>query len=231
MQNNKPAIITKNAANIRKIIKKRGKQVDSPAEALAKLGEDGYTHVAVQSLHVIPGTEYEDLKRTVEAFNKMPKGIEVAKLSTPLLFSDDDNKNLADFIDNKFKTTIDKNSALLLMGHGSHHIANIYYPGFQYYLTQKSKQYYLGTIEGYPTIEQVIPQLKEKNIKKVILTTFLTVAGDHAQNDMAGDDDESWKSILEKEGFEVEIIMKGLAEYHEVVDVWIKHLEPIIRDL
>lgn len=214
---------------IRKIMKKRGKQIDSPAEALAKMGEDGFTHVSVQSLHIIPGEEYDNLKLTVEAFNKMPKGIKIAKLGTPLLFSDADNKKMAVFITTQFKNELDKKSALLLMGHGTHHASNIYYPGFQYYLSQKSDKFYLGTVEGYPILKQIIPQLKSKGIKKLVLTPFMSVAGDHAQNDMAGEEDDSWKSILEKEGFEIEIILKGLAEYDEIVDIWLEHLEDVFH--
>lgn len=216
---------------IRKILKKRGEQIDSPAEALAKMGEDGFTHVAVQSLHIIPGEEYENLGLTVEGFNPMPKSIQVAKLGVPLLFLDADNQKLADFIDAEFKSNLDKNSAVLFMGHGSHHAANIYYPGFQYYLSQKSDNYFIGAVEGYPMLEQIIPQLKAQKIKKVVLTPFMSVAGDHAKNDMASNEDDSWKSILEKEGIETKIVMKGLAEYDEVVEIWVEHLKEVYKRL
>ncbi len=216
---------------IRNILKKRGEEIDSPSEALAKMGEDGFTHVAVQSLHVIPGEEYENLKITVEAFNKIPKGLQVAKMGTPLLYLDSDNQSLAAFINHKFYNKLDDTSAVLLMGHGTHHQSNIYYPGFQYYLSQQSDRFYLGTVEGYPMLEQIIPVLKEKGIKKVVLTPFMTVAGDHAQNDMAGNEDDSWESILKKEGFETEVILKGLAEYDEVVNIWIGHLKKVFNEL
>ncbi|WP_421920776.1 sirohydrochlorin cobaltochelatase [Marinifilum sp.] len=216
---------------IRRILKKRGNNIDSPSEALAKMGEEGFTHIAVQSLHVIPGEEFENLKLTVNAFNKMPKGIQIAKLGNPLLFLDEDNQAMASFLDGKFADITNSKSALLFMGHGTHHAANIYYPGFQYYLQQKSDKYFLGTVEGYPMLEQIIPQLKAQKIKKVVLTPFMTVAGDHARNDMAGDEDDSWKTILEKEGFEVECILKGMAEYDDVVNIWINHLKKVYENL
>lgn len=216
---------------IRKILKKRGEQIDSPAEALAKMGEDGFTHVAVQSLHIIPGEEYENLKLTVNAFNKMPKGIKVAKLGKPLLFVHNDNEKLATFLSNKFEIKTDKKSAVLFMGHGTHHQANIYYPGFQSYLNLNSDRFYLGTVEGFPMLEQIIPRLKAHDIKKVVLTPFMSVAGDHAKNDMAGVEDDSWKSVLEKEGFETEVVLKGLAEYDEVVAIWVEHLKTIFEEL
>ncbi len=216
---------------IRKILKKRGEQIDSPAGALAKMGDEGFTHVAVQSLHIIPGEEYHNLKLTVDAFNKMPKGIQEAELGTPLLFSHSDNQKLATFITNQFIAKTGKNSGLLLMGHGTHHAANIYYPGFQYYLAEKSDKFFIGTVEGYPALEQIIPQLKAKGITKLVLTPFMSVAGVHAQNDMAGAEDDSWKSILEKEGFETEIVMKGLAEYDEVIAIWMEHLKEVYAKL
>lgn len=216
---------------IRKIIRKRGGEVDSPAEALAKMGEDGFTHVAVQSLHIIPGEEYDNLKLTVDAFNKMPKGIKVAELGTPLLFQDEDHKKLASILHEQFQGYTDPKTGVLFMGHGSHHQSNIYYPGFEYYLKQKSNQYFMGTVEGFPLLDAIIPQLKERRIKKVVLTPFMSVAGDHARNDMAGEEEDSWQTILEKEGFATEIEMTGLAEYDDVVRIWVEHLKTVYQDL
>jgi sirohydrochlorin cobaltochelatase len=216
---------------IRKIIRKRGGEVDSPAEALAKMGEDGFTHVAVQSLHIIPGEEYDNLKHTVEAFNGMPKGINVTEIGTPLLFLDHDQMQLADALHQMFNSKLNSKTAVLFMGHGSHHQSNIYYPGFEYYLKLKSDQYYMGTVEGFPMLDAIIPQLKSRGIKKVILTPFMSVAGDHARNDMAGSEEDSWQSVLEKEGFNTEIVLTGLAEYDDVVDIWIKHLKEAYQKL
>ncbi len=215
---------------IRKILKKRGEHVHSPAEALAILGEDGYTQVAVQSLHIIPGEEYENLKATVNAFNKMPKGIQRAKLGAPLLYDHEDHMKLARVIDDEFKEKIGEKKALLLMGHGTSHSANVYYPGFQYYLNQISHKYFVGTVEGFPTLEEAIPQLKKSGIKTVMLTPFMSVAGDHARNDMASDEEDSWKSLLEKEGFKVEVVLKGLAEYSSVVNIWMEHLKAVYSE-
>lgn len=215
---------------IRKILKKRGENIDSPAEALAKMGEDGFTHVAVQSLHIIPGEEYENLKLTVNAFNKMPKGIEVAKLGDPLLCSHHDNEKLAGFLSELFQPRTNKNSAVLFMGHGTHHQANIYYPGFQSYLNLNSNRFFLGTVEGFPMLEQIVPQLNKLGIRKVVLTPFMSVAGDHAKNDMAGAEEDSWKSVLEEEGFDTEVVLKGLAEYDEVVAIWVEHLKRVYEE-
>ncbi len=217
---------------IRRILDSRGEHIDSPVEALAKMGEDGFTHVAVQSLHVIPGEEYHNLMRTVMSFNPMPEGVHVARLSVPLLSYHDDNQKLVDILYDEFKNDLkDEETAVLFMGHGTEHPANIYYPGIQCYLSEKSDKMFLGAIEGFPVLDQIIPKLKARGVKKVVLTPFMSVAGEHANEDMAGSGSDSWKSILEKEGFEVEIIMKGLAEYDDVVGIWIDHLSRVYAEM
>lgn len=216
---------------IRKILKRRGEDINSPAEALAEMGEDGFTHVAVQSLHIIPGQEYDDLKHTVEAFNGMPKGIQVSKLGKPLLFTDSDSRALASFINSEYSSLVKKRSSVIFMGHGTVHASNIYYPGFQYYLNQKSDGYFIGTVEGFPTLDNIVPGLEANGVKRVTLIPFMSVAGDHAKNDMAGEGSDSWRSILEARGFKVDIVLKGLAESDDVVRVWIDHLKEIYSEL
>jgi sirohydrochlorin cobaltochelatase len=216
---------------IRKKLRSRGEKIDSPAEALAKMGEAGFKRVAVQSLHVIPGSEYVNLKKTVEAFSKMPKGLDVVKLGAPLLYHHNDIVKLSDALFQHLPSGMSKNDALMYMGHGTHHSANIYYPGMQYYLWTKKSNVFLATVEGYPELDQVIEKLEKKIIRKVWLLPFMTIAGDHAQNDMAGEEKDSWKSILESKGYSVEVVMEGMAEHKEVVQIWIDHLKAVLSDI
>jgi sirohydrochlorin cobaltochelatase len=216
---------------IRKKLKKEGKHIDSPAEALTKMAADGYTHIAVQSLHIIPGEEYENLEKTVVAFKHMPKNAKNVVLGSPLLYHAEDIKSTVDAISDILPLNIKKDEALLMMGHGTHHPANVYYAGTQHYLLQKSQNHFLATVEGSPELKDVLPKLVKQQIKKVWLMPFMSVAGDHAQNDMAGDEPESWKSQLEARGYKVEIIMKGLAEYDDIVAIWITHLKEIMNEL
>ena len=81
----------------------------------------------------------------------------------------------------------------------------------------------MGTVKGYPEIEHIIPKLKKAKIKKVVLMPFMLVAGDHAKNDLAGEED-SWKSLLQKEGFEVEVYLRGLGENPKYQDIYVKHI-------
>ena len=214
---------------IRDKLAKRGEDIPSPGEALARMSEEGFTHVVVQSLHIIPGSEFHDLVQTVNAFRGLPEGIRHLSVGTPLLNQHHDLKTMSEIVHRQF-SDLAASEALVLMGHGSNHAANAYYPAFQYYLDEVPGGSYIGTVEGYPGIDSVVKRLQKEGIEKVCLTPFMSLAGDHAQNDMAGDAPDSWKNILEEEGFEVEILMKGLAEYDEVVDVWMEHLKEAEND-
>lgn len=216
---------------IRKKLKRQGESIDSPAEALAKMGEDGFSHVAVQSLHMIPGVEYDYLLATVQAFNKMPKGIKVAILGKPLMFSHEDMNTFARVIIENIGDRRKKFDAVVFMGHGTHHMSNVYYPALQYYTSKFDKDVYIATVEGYPSITDIIPVFIEKKYKRVLLVPLMSVAGDHAVNDMSSNEEDSWKSILEKEGLDVECLLNGMAEYDNIVDIWISHLGVVMDQL
>jgi sirohydrochlorin cobaltochelatase len=219
------------SAIIRNKLKKQGKYIDSPAEALAKMGSEGFTSIAVQSLHVIPGKEFEDLKETVEAFRLIPKSTQSILLSKPLLYLSDDLKAVTETLDSILLANKKSNEAALWMGHGTHHPSDTYYAAMQYHLWQKSPLYFLATVEGCPALNEVLPKLKANKVKTVWLMPFMTVAGDHAQNDMTGNEPESWESQLKKAGVEVKVIMKGLAEYDQIVNIWINHLKETFNEL
>lgn len=215
---------------IRNILEKRGNYIDSPTEALAKMGADGFTKIAVQSLHIIPGQEFENLQKTIDAFNHIPKNAQKIVLGKPLLYHHEDIEETCAALQSVLPTERKPTDAVVLMGHGTHHASNIYYPGVQYYLWQQSPLTILGTVEGYPGLDEIISELKAKNVKAVWLLPFMSVAGDHAQNDMAGDEADSWKSQLEVAGFTVKPVLRGLAEFDAINAIWIKHLKEIMYE-
>ncbi len=86
-----------------------------------------------------------------------------------------------------------------------------------------SDNYFIATVEGEPELEDILPQIKARGFKKVILAPFMVVAGDHARNDLAGDEEDSWKSIFLKNGFEVETIVRGIGEWEEVQELFSQH--------
>jgi sirohydrochlorin cobaltochelatase len=210
---------------IRNKLAKEGKNLDSPAVALAKMADDDFTHVAVQSLHTIPGEEYHYLVQTAHAFQGKPKGLQKVLLGYPLLATADDLEKAAKAIMAVIPKDRKKDEAVILMGHGTHHPANAYYPAMQYYFWQHDPLVFVGTVEGSPSLDDVQAELKKHGVKKAYLMPFMSVAGDHAMNDMAGDEEDSWKSVLTKAGIECVPILKGTAEYDGIVDLWVDHLK------
>lgn len=208
-----------------KLAKTEGRIIDSPSIALSKMMDEGFTHVAVQSLHTIPGEEYEGLLKTAHSFEGMPKGMSRITVGKPLLYSDSDVKAAVAALISSFPAKRRPQDSIVLMGHGTPSPANIYYPASQYYFNLKGSNIYVGTVEGFPTLKNVMAKLPSPKKGKIYLIPFMSVAGDHAHNDMAGSDPDSWKSILTKAGYTCVPVMKGSAEYPAVVDLWINHLK------
>jgi sirohydrochlorin cobaltochelatase len=117
-----------------------------------------------------------------------------------------------------------KGDAVVLMGHGTHHPSNAFYAALMFQLQLKDPNIFVGTVEGYPEVDVIKEMLLKKKIKKAYLMPFMSVAGDHAKNDMAGDEDDSWKSILTQAGIQCVPILKGTAEYDSFVNIWVSHI-------
>ena len=110
------------------------------------------------------------------------------------------------------------------MGHGTEHVANELYPEMDRLFKQSGySNMHMGTVEGDFSIESFLDELKKIHPAHVHLAPFMIVAGDHATNDMSGDDEDSWKSILEKEGFSVNCTLKGLGEFPAVRNIFVRH--------
>jgi sirohydrochlorin cobaltochelatase len=208
---------------IRKKLAKQGKMLDSPEVALAKMADEGFSHVAVQSLHTIGGSEYHDLRRVVSSF-KLMGGFESIILGNPLLATQEDMERTVDAIISMIPAQRKKEEGVLFMGHGTHHPSNAFYAALMFQIQLKDPNIFIGTVEGYPELDTILPLLKKNNIRKTYLMPFMSVAGDHAKNDMASNEDDSWKSLLSKEGIEVVPVLKGTAEYDAFVDIWVDHL-------
>ena len=208
---------------IRDKLAKAGKVLDSPEVALAKMRDEKFTHVAVASLHTIAGSEYHDLRRSVGAF-KIMGGFERVILAYPLLGTQKDMERAVDAILATIPKERKKDEAVVLMGHGSHHPSNAFYAALMFQVQLKDPNVFIGNVEGFPELDTIQDLLIAKKIKKAYLMPFMSVAGDHAKNDMASDEEDSWKSVLTKAGFECVPILKGTAEYDEFVDIWVDHV-------
>lgn len=215
------------------ILKKRdGLCVDYIEEAIIKLANEGFKEVIIQPTMVMNAIEYEDIVYYATKHEDLFENIYVGR---SLLTSEQDYdlivENTESIIENEIKTSIDGDTALVFMGHGSdHHSNSAYSQLFMKYQLNNHHNIYITTVEGFPNLNDVVPLLKHKPIKKIILTPLMLVAGDHAVNDMAGDEEDSLKSILEKEGYEVIPLIKGLGEYKFIRDIYISHIENTINE-
>ncbi|BBO70305.1 sirohydrochlorin cobaltochelatase CbiKP [Desulfosarcina alkanivorans] len=207
---------------IREKLAKQGKQLDSPEIALAKMLDEKFTHVAVQSLHTIGGAEYHDLRKTVGAFRSLG-GFQKVILGYPLMATQKDMARTVDAILATIPKQRKKNEAVVLMGHGTHHPSNAFYAALMFQLQLTDSNIFVGTVEGYPDVELIKKMILKKKIKTAYLLPFMSVAGDHAKNDMAGDEPDSWKSIFTQAGIQCVPILKGTAEFDAFVDIWVDH--------
>jgi sirohydrochlorin cobaltochelatase len=206
----------------------QGKTLDSPAVALARMADQQFTHVAVQSLHTIAGSEYHDVRRVVGAFKSMGD-FESIILGYPLLATQTDMEKTVDALFDMIPADRKKEDAVVFMGHGTHHPSNAFYAALMFQAQRRDPHVFIGNVEGYPEIADIQPWLAEKNIKTAWLLPFMSVAGDHAKNDMAGNEEDSWKSILSEGGIQCHTVLKGTAEYGGFVDIWLSHLEDVLN--
>ena len=156
---------------IRKKLAERGKHLDSPEVALAKMQDEGFTHVAVQSLHTIAGAEYHDLRRTVGAFKAMD-GFQRILLGYPLLATQQDMELAVAAILKTLPKHRKKGDAVVLMGHGTHHPANAFYAALMWQLQLKDPNVFVGTVEGYPEADDIREMLVPKANQKSVFDAF-----------------------------------------------------------
>ena len=211
------------------LLRSGGKDMLSPQEALARLATEGIKEVSVLSLHVIPGAEYNNIVRYAAAFEGLPKGLERIRLAPPLLYDTDSMQAVAQALVKNLPKERQPGDAVLFVGHGTHHPAGVYYPALQYYLSTLDKNTFIGTVEGDLDLERTTAAMKTQGIKKVWLAPLMTVAGDHALNDLFGDEADSWKQHLEKNGFAVETVRKGLGEYSDLISLWVNGLKNLLE--
>lgn len=206
----------------------------TPEEAFEKLKADGYTRVAVVSLDVIPGMEYSYDSLVTKQYAKDFKEI---SLATPLMYyqgTEGEADQVVDFL-NALSSQFPKmgeHDATLIMAHGTPHPGNAYYAVIQDRIEEIGmNNVYVYSVEGRPNLDDVIPQLKAKGINHVTLMPIMMVAGDHANNDMAGDEEDSHKSILQKEGIKVDTYIHGLGENEGIRALYVQRADEAVAAL
>ena len=212
---------------------------------IGDLQDEGYTDIVVQSTHIFAGEEFTDLTSYIDGLNSittikkkfMP--FKSLLLGRPALGKSgvvhDYHKDLkigAEALAADVKLTRQNNAALVYMGHGNEFFSTGIYAEFQEAMRRQYPQtkIFIGTVEGFPALENVLDALKRAGVKKVILKPLMVVAGDHANNDMAGDSPDSWKNKIEKLGIKVIPVIKGLGENPQWVTIYVQHIKDILKD-
>lgn len=213
---------------VRKRLKAAGTAVDSPEEAFLKLKNVGIKHITIQSLHLIPGIEFDKLSKSIHEY--ADSLFEKVTIGMPLLNDQRDidlvTKSLFTIIPEKRQ----KNEAVIFMGHGSeNHASGQIYVTLNKLLSEKDSRVMLATVEGHPTFNQILEKIKTTQIKKCWLIPFMSVAGVHVRDDMAGDGDDSWKSILAKNEIESISLFTGIGEHRVIAQIWLDHLKDALE--
>jgi len=215
---------------IRAKLADQGKTLDSPAMALARMQDEKFTHVAVQSAHTIAGEEYHELVRIIGGFKAMG-AFEKIVMGDPLMTTQADMQLVVKAILENLPQARRRGEAVVFMGHGTHHPANAGYAALMYQLQLKDPNLFVGTVEGYPDVDLIREQMTDRKIKRAYLMPFMSVAGDHAKNDMAGSEEDSWASIFTRAGIQCVPILKGTAEYEGFVKIWVAHAGEALKAL
>ena len=201
--------------------------IDNVGQAMERLVADGVKDLVVQPTHVMNGFEYEEM---MEAIAPYKDSFDTFKVGKPLLTSTEDYFKVIDAIVAELPEVGEK-EAIGLMGHGTHHYANATYAALGFMCADAGyDNIFVGTVEGYPTVENVLAQLEAYGAEKVTLLPLMIVAGDHAENDMAGDEEDSWKMIIKGEGYEVDCVLKGLGEYAGIRALFLEHIREAIAE-
>jgi len=210
--------------------------ITNPLTTLAMLQEDGPRPILVQSLHITNGSEFAFLKSIVEQLNGF-KVLQEAKKPFPHLVLGEsalgvgDQANLdraAKAMESLVTRAKADGAALVLMGHGNEHLDVKSYRDFA---AAMNKMYghpvFLGLVEGSPGLDDVLAELEKAKVKKVLLAPFMLVAGDHAKNDMAGDEEDSWANQIKAKGIAVTTEVKGLGSLDAWAEIYVERLKPL----
>lgn len=219
--------------------------VKGPLATIADLQDEGYTTIIVQPTHIYFGEEYNDLTSYVDGLNAIKtikaKFMPFKKLfiGRPLLGKcgvehdyHEDMTVTAKALATDVALARQNNAALVYMGHGNEYYSTGTYIELQQTMRKMypKTEIFIGTVEGYPSLDNVLEALKHVKIKKIVLKPFMIVAGDHANNDMAGDEDNSWKNMIHAKGIKVITVTKGIGENPAIAGIYVEHIKDVARD-
>ncbi len=209
---------------IRRALQKRGEDVDDVPAALARMAADGVTDLRVLPTHLLYGDEYDKMRAQLDARAGDFASIRVA---APLLAGDADIRAVLQAVAEGVETA--PGEALVLMGHGTPHFCNSVYAAMDYHAKALGLRHvFVGTVEAFPDLDTLLAAVRGSGCTGVVLTPLMLVAGDHANNDMASDDPDSWKTRFTDAGLPARAVVRGLGEYPRVLDLYEAHLRAIL---
>jgi sirohydrochlorin cobaltochelatase len=217
---------------IDKLKKRYGIEIDYVTDALQRLMDDGFREVVILPTHIMNGIEFE----YISDISKLYEGrFDSIKLSKPLLTTEEDYDKVIEAMDRSYFQRLFKGSsagtAIVFMGHGTEHFANSAYSQLQLKLVTLGYEHvYITTVEGFPSFDDTMKFMTAHKYNKVYLLPFMMVAGDHATNDMSGDEEDSLKSKFLGAGCEVECILEGIGEQKAFQELFLEHLANVIEN-
>ena len=211
------------------VLRRDGEVIDNVGEALDRAVANGVKTLVIQPTHLMNGFEYNDV---VDEVAQYADAFEAVAIGEPLLTSDEDFAAVAAAIVEATAEYDNGSTAIIFMGHGTEAESNSVYAKMQQVLTDGGHEhYYIGTVEAEPTLEDVLAAVQAGEYTRVVLRPLMIVAGDHANNDMAGDEEDSWKTAFEAAGYEVECVIKGLGELEAIQQLFVQHAQAAIDSL
>lgn len=214
---------------INKLKERDGLEIDTVSEAMEELLEAGYREVIVQPTHIMSGKEYDEI---VEEVTPYEDKFDYLVFGKPLLSSDEDYENVINALTAEIPEISETENAVVLMGHGTEHEANVTYSNLADKLKEAGySNVVVTTVESTPDFDDALAEVTALDSNKVYLYPFMIVAGDHANNDMAGDEEDSLKTLFKKNGFEAEPVLKGLGEYEGIREIYSEHVQAAIDSI
>lgn len=220
------------AGPVRRRMAAAGLPAETPAEALRRMDDEGVEAVAVASLHVIAGMEYDELREAVARFRAGALHVRRVALGLPLLAAHDDLLAVRDALLAGLPARPAPGQAAIFIGHGNRrHPADLAYLAAAGVLGAAEFPLLLGTVRGKPDREDVVRQCRERGIRRAWLLPFTTLAGRTVREVVAEPGPANWPAALAAAGIATEVVMQGLLEYDGVSAVWLAHLAAAVRQL
>jgi len=217
------------AHKVRRKLAERGLDHDSLAVALSRLYDQGVTHLAVQSLHSVPGVEYHWTLAQAEAFRHPRKGFRELAVGASLLHDEDDLMAAREALWEMIPAARKADEAVVLVGHGTYHQAQQRYLDFELLVRQRDELVFMGTLMGSPGLDDILEALRTAGVRTAWLVPFMCVAGYHVREEIFGSGAESWQSVIQTSGIACQAHVAGTIENPGMAGLWLAHLDRALK--